>query len=112
VLDQHALQLERADPVLRRLEDVVGAADVGEVAVGIANGDVAGAVVAVGRRIRGLLPVVLVAQHQPRGARIDGERDLPLGRFVAVGVEQGDAVARQRPAYGIHACSRANVVSR
>ena len=38
VLDQHALQLERADAVVGGLEHVVGAADVGDVAVGVAHG--------------------------------------------------------------------------
>ncbi len=47
VLDQHALQLERADAVVRGLEHVVGAAHEGDVAVGVARGDVAGVVVAV-----------------------------------------------------------------
>ena len=37
VLDQRALQLERADAVVGRLEHVVGAADVGDVAVGVAR---------------------------------------------------------------------------
>jgi hypothetical protein len=36
VLDQHRLQLERADLVVAGLEHVVGAADVGDVAVGVA----------------------------------------------------------------------------
>ena len=53
VLDQHALQLERADAVVGRFEHVVGAADIGQVAVGVAAGDVAGAVdLAVDRRDR------------------------------------------------------------
>src|SRR5580704_17479483 len=42
VLDQHALQLERRDAVVRCLEDIVGPADVGDVAIGIRGGHVAG----------------------------------------------------------------------
>src|SRR5262249_3117248 len=41
MLDQDALELERRDPVVGGLEDVVGAADVGDVAVLVAPGDVA-----------------------------------------------------------------------
>ena len=64
VLDEHALELERADPVVGRLEDVVGAPDVGDVAVGVALGDVAGVVVAVAHHVGGALRIVEVADHQ------------------------------------------------
>ena len=43
VLHQRALDLERADQVAGRLDDVVGAADEPEVAVGVAARQVAGA---------------------------------------------------------------------
>ena len=55
VLDQHALELERRDAVVRRLEHVVGAADVGDVALGVAAGDVARVVVAAVHRLGGAL---------------------------------------------------------
>jgi len=42
VLDQHRLEFERGDPVVGGLEDVVRAPDVGDVAVVILAGDVAG----------------------------------------------------------------------
>ena len=48
VLDQHALELERRDPVIRGLEDIVGAPDVGDVAIVVAGGDVARVVVTAG----------------------------------------------------------------
>ena len=51
VLDQRALQLERADAVVGGLEHVVGATDVGDVAVGVARRHVAGVVVAVAHRL-------------------------------------------------------------
>ena len=44
VLDQRAFQLERADPVVGGFEHVVGAADIGEIAVGVAHRHIAGAV--------------------------------------------------------------------
>jgi hypothetical protein len=47
VLDQGALDLERADQVAGGLDDVVGASDEPEVAVGVASGEVAGEVPAV-----------------------------------------------------------------
>ena len=50
MLDQRAFQLERADPVVGGFEHVVGAADIGEIAVGIAHRDIAGAVDRAGQR--------------------------------------------------------------
>ena len=44
MLDQHAFKLEWADPVVGRFEDVVGAADIGQIAVVIDRGDIAGAI--------------------------------------------------------------------
>ena len=46
VLDQHALQLERADAVVRGLEDVVGAADEGQIALVVGKHHVAAAIFA------------------------------------------------------------------
>ena len=51
ILDQHALELERTQPVIRRLEHIVGAPDKREVAVAVARRDVAGMVIAVAHRI-------------------------------------------------------------
>ena len=45
MLDQHAFKLERAQTIVARFEHVVGAADEGDVAVGVARGDVAGLVI-------------------------------------------------------------------
>ena len=64
MLDQHALELERADPVVRRFEHIVGAADEREVAVAVARRDVAGVVVAISHRIRRLRVVIRVAVGQ------------------------------------------------
>ena len=81
VLQQRALQLEGRDLVVGRLEDVVGAADVGDVAVRVARADVAGAVVAAGHRLRRALRVAVVAGHQAdRGRRRQVEGDLALAR--------------------------------
>jgi hypothetical protein len=64
VLDQDRLELERGDPVVRGLEDVVGAADVGDVAVVVLAGHVAGVVVTAAHRFRVPLGVACVAGHQ------------------------------------------------
>ena len=56
VLDEHRLELERADLVVARLEDVVGAADVGDVAVGVHRGDVTRVVETAGHRMRRCAP--------------------------------------------------------
>src|SRR3954467_7080153 len=64
VLDEHALQLEWANLVVAGLEDVVGAPDVSDVALGVAARDVAGVVVAAGHGLVVALAVALVARHQ------------------------------------------------
>ena len=45
MFDQHAFEFERAQAIVARFEHVVGPADEGDVAVGVAGGDIAGAVV-------------------------------------------------------------------
>ena len=44
MLDQRAFQLERADAVVGRFEHIVGAADIGQIAVVVDAGDIAGAI--------------------------------------------------------------------
>jgi hypothetical protein len=44
MFEQNALQLERADAIVRRLEYVVGAADEGEIALVVGEYDVTAAV--------------------------------------------------------------------
>ena len=64
VLDQHALQFERADSVIRCLEYVIGAADVGQVAAGIARRNVGGVIHAAAHGFGGFVGVTGVAFHQ------------------------------------------------
>ena len=78
-----ALDLERADQVAGRLDDVVGAPDEPEPAVGVAADDVAGEVPAVGEaRSVALVVVQVAAEHRrPPGAQRElavdvGTRDL------------------------------------
>src|SRR5579863_609959 len=101
VLDQHALDLERADLVVRRLEDVVGPADERDVAVVVSPRHVAAVVVAVGHRPGVSAPV---AGHQaPRAVR-QVETDLSFPRAFDEGaardVDERDRDARERPAHG------------
>src|SRR5262249_33988144 len=44
VFDQYAFELEWADPIVGRFEDVIGASDIGQITVLIHCGDVAGAI--------------------------------------------------------------------
>ena len=91
VLDQRAFQLERADAVVGRLEHVVGAADEGDVAVGVAHRDVAGVVVAVAHRVGRLRARCPGSPPSGRaGAAPSVEADLALVGRLAVGVEQRD----------------------
>src|SRR5674476_1281649 len=64
VLQQDRLQLERRDLVVGRLEHVVGAADVRDVAVCVSGGDVASVVVAVATCLGGHRGVGIVTVHQ------------------------------------------------
>ena len=73
VLDQHALQLERGDPVVRGLEDVVRAPDVRDRALLGPAGHVTGVVVAVGQRVGDLAGPVPVAGHQAEPAGGPGQ---------------------------------------
>ena len=99
MLDQRALELEGADPVARGLEHVVGAADIGDVAVGVARADVAGVVEAVAHRLGGLLGVVGIALHQRHRPPRQVDAELAFVAGLAVRIEQHHRVARQRLAH-------------
>jgi hypothetical protein len=64
VLDEDRLDLERADLVVARLEDVVGAADEGDVALGVDRRDVTRVVQTAGHRIGVALRITLVTGHE------------------------------------------------
>jgi SpoU rRNA methylase family enzyme len=68
VLDQHTLELERRDPIIRGLEDIVGAPDVGDVALVVAGGDVARVVITAGGGGCAALSGIVIAGHQPARA--------------------------------------------
>src|SRR6185437_12408941 len=83
-----------------RLEYVVGAADVGEVAVVVAGGHVAGVVVATAHRLGVPLGVAPVAGHQPQRAVRQVQADLALGRWLAGdGVDEDHGVTGQGAAH-------------
>src|SRR5439155_10465328 len=86
VFDQHAFQLERADPVVAALEHVVGPADEVHVPVAVAPRLVAGAVVTAGRRLIGPGRVVEIPLHQPERPRRQAEPDFSLVRLAALRV--------------------------
>jgi len=67
MLDQHALQFERTDPVVAGLEHVVGTAHVGDEPVFIPGGDITGVVAVTGEGGCVPLVVTLIAHHQPNG---------------------------------------------
>jgi hypothetical protein len=100
ILDQRALQFERTQAIIGTLEDVVGAADIGEVTIGIAVRHVAGSVVTSGKRLRGALIVVHIANHQADGLGIGDDRDLAVIGLLALGIEQNHAVPRRGLAHG------------
>ena len=74
----------------------VGASDIGEIPVAIAARHIAGAVNA--SRKRPHLPIfILIALHQTRGRWLDDDANLAFKRLIPRGVEQSDAIARERP---------------
>ena len=102
VLHQRALDLERADQVPGRLDDVVAAADEPEPAVGVAPGQVAGEVPAAGEGLAVAGLVVEVAAHHATasGVRRASSPSTPGSvtcSRLAVGVEH-DLAERRRAA--------------
>src|SRR5680860_753025 len=68
MLDQHRLELERTDPVVRGLEHVICTPDVGDVTTRVPGGHVACVIRIVAHRLVGLLVVAVIADHQPHWA--------------------------------------------
>ena len=103
VFDEGALDLEGADAVGRRGDDVVVAALEPEVAVGVAPRLVTGGVPAVAEALRGRLGVAVVAVKEADGTLrlvADGDvADAVVGRPAAVLVEDLDVVAGYRLAH-------------
>src|ERR1035437_2107640 len=82
VLDQHRLELERADPVVRGLEHVIGPSHIRDVAARIPGGDITGVIGTVSHRLGRLLRVAVVPGHQtyraPAGAG-EAQAELAFG---------------------------------
>ena len=104
VLEQRALDLERADAIVAALEDIVATADEVHVSVGIAPRFVAGAVEARSHREVGPRGVVDVPVHQPERPRRQAKRQLAFVALAPFGVEHHDVVAGKRLAHraGLH----------
>src|SRR5262249_5613921 len=94
-----ALELERADAVVRALEDVVGAPDVPEVPRVVPVRRIRGAVVLAAQHDRVALGVAVVSRHHGSGARLQVDRDLALLGPPSVLVEERDLVAGERAAH-------------
>ena len=85
VLEQGRLDLERADQVAGRVDDVVVAAGEPEVAVGVELGPVAGDVPVVAELLLEGLFVVPVGPHARRPVELEGDQaDLAVGRVGLV----------------------------
>src|SRR3984957_14614057 len=99
MLQQNALEFERADPVVRGFEDVIGAADKGQKTFVIGEHHVAAAIkIAVGAVQFAVL--ALIALHQarrPEGAQ--QQADLALLRHVTIAVGDLYAIAGHRTAH-------------
>ena len=66
MLKQNALKLERTDPVVGGLKDVIGTADEGQTALVVGEHHVAAAIEIAVRTIQ-FATLTLIALHQPRG---------------------------------------------
>ena len=99
VFDQDAFQFERADAVVRRLEDVVGTADVGDVTVGIDRGRVTGVIETITHHLGRFLGVVVVGDHQSERTRRQGQTDFTFVTHLAVHIDQAHLVAGHRPSH-------------
>src|SRR3954470_17148619 len=104
--DEAVLDLGRPDPVAGRLEHVVGATLVPQVAVVVGHRDIAGAAPVAGElRARAFrIPEVLEEEHRIgraiRRTAVDGDfARLAARSLVAVVVEDGDPVTRIRTAH-------------
>ena len=99
MLYQHAFKLKGRNPVVGGFEHIIRPADIGQVAILIPIGDIAGAIESLARR-QGSAIIGLIAHHQPGRRRVERDADLPfLGRLV-IGVDQHNPVARQGLAHG------------
>ena len=113
-LHDDGFDLERPDAVAGGLDHVVHAADVGQEAVLILPGDVAGVVPAVVQHLVGLFLIAVVAHEQAAGrAFADADADLAVlagGDGVAVGIQQADVVQGRGTAHAAHLVGIANQV--
>src|SRR5699024_7360077 len=101
VFDQHAFQLERADPIVTGLEDVVRTPHIREVAIGIAPRHVTGVVEAARHHLGGPRVVVTVADHEPERTVVQVQTDLALvADRAGSGVDQCHGETRQWPSHG------------
>src|SRR6202140_2522255 len=100
MLDEHALELERGDAIVRRLEDVVGPTDVRDVPVAVTGCDVPGVIEAVAHRFGGVLAVVAIPDHQRQRSACEIDADLTgLTVGSARRIDEIDHVAGERPAH-------------
>src|SRR5262249_39845619 len=94
--DQNALEFKRADPIIRSFEYIVSPAHVGEEAIFVAGGDIAGVIVAVAQRC-GILRLAAAADHQAE--RSGGELETEFA-FVRRAADQLDPVTRHGSSHG------------
>jgi hypothetical protein len=100
MLDEHAFQLERGNLIVGRLEHIVGAADVGDVTVGVAAGHVARVVVAGSGDPVVAVVVAEIPGHEIHRSRIQSQTDLALaGGLPADGVDDLHRNTGQRSAH-------------
>src|SRR6266513_5421154 len=96
MLDQHALELERADAVVGGFEDIVHAAHVSQVAFRIARRHIPGVVVAVAHGAGIARAIIQIPLHEPEWPLRQVDADLALLAHAPVRAEQHDRTSGER----------------
>src|SRR5213594_1667380 len=87
VLDQHAFQFEWAEPIIGRLEDVVGPADKGEIAIRVSMSDVPRVVKPITNRREALFVISGIAWSEANRPMVQIQADFPIVSRTAVQVQ-------------------------
>src|SRR5260221_5464080 len=99
MLDESALNFNRADAIVGCFEDIIGAPDEHQIAFSVALNNVAGAIDRAFQRNQ-ISIIPLVARHERGRRRIERQAQLAFFGVLVFGVEQADAIPRKRPAHG------------
>jgi hypothetical protein len=99
VLDQSALEFERANAIVRSLEDIIGSADKREIAVSVLCHYIACSVI-LSREWGDTAIILLVAWRQSQRRRIKRHTEFTFVSPLFVEIQEGEPETGQRSAHG------------